>query len=292
VTADLHWGIRPKGDDATRQLVEYLRHQPPDVLVLAGDVGAGSQFAACLEIFRDLPCVKAVVPGNHDIWVEADDPRGDSLEVYRRHLPRICAEAGFHYLDGGPLVMAATGLAIVGSINWYDYTWSIDELKTRLPDWENRLKTKVFTRGRHNDARYVRWGLDDGKFTEVVVQTLETHLQRALKNAGKAIVVTHHPPVRDLGFPRQGERSIDALLWDAFTGNTRLEGLLLSRKEQIPFTICGHTHISREYAAGGMRGFNVGGDYDFKRLLILDWPAGTVEAKAFTWNAGSEGTDP
>ena len=38
VTADLHWGIRPRGDEATRLLVAFLEAEPPDVLVLAGDV--------------------------------------------------------------------------------------------------------------------------------------------------------------------------------------------------------------------------------------------------------------
>ena len=30
-----------------------------------------------------------------------------------------------------------------------------------------------------------------------------------------------------------------------------------------------------------MRGYNVGGDYHFKRLLRLSWPAGTVTATEF-----------
>src|SRR5438477_5995603 len=96
-TADLHWGARRRGDDATRALAAFLLAQPPDVLVLAGDIGAGEHFGACLALFDDLSCRKALVPGNHDIWVTAADPRGDSLQVYRQHLPRLSAEHGFHY---------------------------------------------------------------------------------------------------------------------------------------------------------------------------------------------------
>ena len=31
----------------------------------------------------------------------------------------------------------------------------------------------------------------------------------------------------------------------------------------------------------GMRGYNIGGDYHFKRLLMLDWPTGDVEVHVF-----------
>src|SRR5262245_56045709 len=104
-TADLHWGTRAAGDEATRMLVDFLRADPPDVLVLAGDIGAGGHFADCLTQFDDLSCRKALVPGNHDIWVQTGDARGDSLQVYQEHLPRLCREHGFHYLDQGPLLL-------------------------------------------------------------------------------------------------------------------------------------------------------------------------------------------
>src|SRR5262245_24317722 len=194
ITADQHWGIRTAGDEATQLLVAFLHAAPPDVLVLAGDVGAGDDFALCLALFADLPCRKTLVPGNHDIWVNPDDARGDSLEVYRRHLPRLCAEHGFHYLDNGPLHLPEAGLALVGSINWYDYSWSLDRLRVALPDWEEYLRRKCFSRGRHNDARFVRWPLDDAGFTAAVVATLGRHLAEVLDSGRQAIVVTHHPP--------------------------------------------------------------------------------------------------
>src|SRR5690349_2709882 len=113
LTADLHWGIRKAGDDATRLLIDFLKEEQPDVLVLAGDIGAGDDFSACLRLFGDLSCLKALVPGNHDIWVEDKDARGDSLQVYRQHLPRCCAQHCFHYLDAGPLLLPGGKLALV-----------------------------------------------------------------------------------------------------------------------------------------------------------------------------------
>src|SRR5947207_1535981 len=104
LTADLHWGIRPAGDVATTQLVADLAERPADIIVLAGDVGAGEDFARCLQLFANLPGRKALVPGNHDVWVTAEDQRGDSWHVYSEYLPRVCREFGFHYLDQGPLL--------------------------------------------------------------------------------------------------------------------------------------------------------------------------------------------
>jgi predicted phosphohydrolase len=282
-TADLHWGVRDSGDAATRLLIAELFDRPPDVLVLAGDVGAGDDFQRCLDLFDQLPARKALVPGNHDIWVAENDRRGDSLAVYRDHLPRLCEQHGFVYLDRQPLVLAEVGLALVGSINWYDYSWSIDKLPAVLPDWEERLRDKRFSRGRHNDSRFVRWALDDVRFTAEVVGTLERQLDAVFRQVPQAIVITHHPPFYGLNFPRPADEapSPDALLWDAFGGNRGMEALLARHAQKIPFAFCGHTHRARENRLEDIHGYNIGGDYHFKRLLVLDWPSGVMDAQDF-----------
>jgi len=282
ITADLHWGTHERGDEATRLLLQFLHEQRPDVLILAGDVGAGDHFEECLALLDDFTCRKALVPGNHDIWVTDNDSRGDSLQVYREHLPELCSAHDFHYLDQGPLVIPEVDLAVVGSINWYDYSWSIDQLRTRIHDWEERLRSKVFSRGRHNDARFVRWPIADGHFTSEVVTVLSQYLEDALTQVSQAIVVTHHPPFYGLSFPRLLPAiTVDGLLWDAFSGNRQLEAVLNRWKDRIPFAFCGHTHRARENKLGNIRGYNIGGDYHFKRLLWLDWPVGTVETHEF-----------
>jgi 3',5'-cyclic AMP phosphodiesterase CpdA len=282
VTADLHWGTHENGDQATELMLQFLRQQPPDLLILAGDIGAGDHFEECLTLFDDFTCRKALIPGNHDIWVSDSDSRGDSLQVYREHLPKISAIHGFHYLDHAPVIIPEADLAVVGSINWYDYSWSIDQLRTRVHDWEERLRGKTFSRGRHNDGRFVRWPLDDGRFTADVVNALTRHLEDSLAQVRQAIVVTHHPPFYGLTFPRlMPPMTVDGLLWDAFSGNQRLEAVLSRWNDRIPFVFCGHTHRARENKLGNIWGYNIGGDYHFKRLLWLDWPAGTVQAHEF-----------
>jgi predicted phosphohydrolase len=282
ITADLHWGHNPGGDEATRRLRDALARHAPDVLVLAGDVGAGQHFDECLALFADLPGRKALVPGNHDIWVTEGDARGDSLHVYQHHLPAVCQKYGFNYLDQHPLAWPEAGLALAGSINWYDYSWSLDMLRRTVPDWEERLRTKRFTRARHNDARFVRWPTDDVRFTEQVVTALERQLDTALDLANQILVVTHHPSFRALALPEHGpEPGLDEMLWDAFLGNRRLEDLLLRHAEHIPLVFCGHTHLVREATLGTIRGHNVGSDYHVKRLLLVEWPEGRVTAEQF-----------
>lgn len=282
ITADLHWGHR-KGQQATLRLAEHLRAQPPDVFVLAGDVGTGVLFEDCLRLFADLPSKKVVVPGNHDLWVSDEAVGYDSLALFERLLPEAAARQGFVYLDRESLVLPEAGLAIVGSINWYDYSWSLDKLRQLYPQEEPRLKTKRFSRGKHNDGNFVRWPIDDVTFTARVTAGLGARLAEAAVGDARLLVVTHHPPLRGLGFPREDAiaSDLDTLLWDAFCGNLTAEQLLGRHAERIAYTFCGHTHRAREAEWQGIRGHNVGGDYHFKRLLWLDWPAGTIAAREF-----------
>jgi predicted phosphohydrolase len=281
LTADLHWGHR-KGGDTVRLLASHLRREPPDLLVLAGDLGTGPAFEECLALFADVPCRKALVPGNHDIWVIEEGAPQDSLTVFEHVLPAVAARYDFHYLDHGPLVFPESDLALVGTINWYDYSWAIEGLRRCWPGEEDRLHTKRFTRGRHNDANFVRWELDDAQFTARIAERFEAHLSSALAQVGKVMVVTHHPPFYGLCFERPGPPVLlDSFLWDAFGGNRRLEEILERNADRIAFAFCGHTHRARENTLGGIRGHNIGGDYHFKRLLLLDWPSGAIEAHQF-----------
>src|SRR4029077_7378838 len=99
ITADLHFGHNRLGDEATRLLLQHLQEQPPDLLLLGGDIGTDDHFGECLALFQQLPCRKAIVPGNHDVWVADNDKRGDSLAVYEKHLPGLCKLHEYDYLD-------------------------------------------------------------------------------------------------------------------------------------------------------------------------------------------------
>lgn len=281
ITADLHWGHR-KGREPTELLVRHLLESPPEVLILAGDVGTAEFFEQCLELFAELDCRKVVLPGNHDLWVPLEEERFDSLELYEKILPEISRRQGFHYLDQEPLTFPEANLALVGGINWYDYSWSLEQIRQHFPQEEDRLKSKRFSRGKHNDANFVRWHLDDQSFTAQVRDRLHRHLEAVAGSGRRVLVVTHHPPIYPLGFPNPVEpMDLDRLLWDAFCGNVGVERLLQEYASQIAFAFCGHTHRAREVLWEGIRGYNIGGDYHFKRLLELDWPEGTVRESTF-----------
>jgi 3',5'-cyclic AMP phosphodiesterase CpdA len=280
ITADLHYGHNQRGDAATDLLHASLCADPPDLLLLGGDLGTDHHFAECLQLFSDLRCRQALVPGNHDIWVDEADHRGDSQRVYEKYLPAVAESFGVQYLDRGPLLLPEHRLAVVGTMNWYDYSWALPQLRARIPDWEERLQTKRFSRGRHNDARFVRWPFTDTTFTAAAVAAFTGHLEQALQAADHVLVLTHHPAFRGLNFPRQ-ELTDDSLLWEAFSGNVALEEVLARHAARIPFAFSGHTHRDRAGELAGIRGVNVGGDYHFKRLLRLDWPEQTVRAEVF-----------
>ena len=282
ITADLHFGHNRLGNDATQLLLQHLQAQAPDLLLLGGDIGTDEHFGECLQFFHALPCLKALVPGNHDLWVADNDHRGDSLGVYQQYLPGLCKSHGYHYLDDGPLILPDANLAIVGSINWYDYSWSLERMKAEIPNWQWHIENKAFSRGRHNDKRFIRWPSDDVSFTRDVVTKFETHLMQSLEQVEHALVMTHHPAFHGLSFPRATPaQGLDELLWEALSGNRGLELILEKHAPRIPLIFSGHTHRSAEAQLGPARGINIGGDYHFKRMLMVDWPAGTIETFIF-----------
>lgn len=279
ITADLHYGLRAAWDESILRLVEHVRGDPPDVLVIAGDIGVGRHFGRCLALFDGIACQKALVPGNHDLWVSDDFPDDDSLALHRYRLPQLAGERGFHYLGHGPLTLG-DDLAVAGTINWYDYSWADRAaLERLLPNYDHALRNKLFVGGWHNDGKRVVWPQTDGTFTHEVVDRFEGQILEC--TAPNIIAVTHHPPFRGLEYPKDGPMTADDHLWMGYTGNTRIEAVLAREAARIPFAFCGHTHRACETLWNGIRGFNVGGDYGWKRLLTLDWPGGTVKAREF-----------
>lgn len=280
ITADLHWGHR-RGMNANIQLIQSIEANPPDVLVLAGDIGSGDHFAECLQQFDFFQGEKCLVPGNHDIWVPRDSPE-DSWQRYQFQLPALCKEWGFHYLDQGPLLFPQEDLGLVGTMNWYDYSWALPRLPSVAPGEEHRLKSKRFLRGRHNDFNFVRWHLEDPEFTQIILEKFEQQLLATLDLVNQVIVIAHHPPIRELGFPPDATvEELDLLLWDAFSGNAAIESLLKEQKERISMLFCGHTHRARQCQIGPNQGINIGGDYHFKRLIRVDWPGRTTKVEEF-----------
>jgi predicted phosphohydrolase len=265
VTADLHWGLSRVGDAASRELARRVVELTPDVLALAGDVGEGEDFSRGLELFGDLSCTRLVVAGNHDLWMR--EPGASSLERYERGLAGIAVEQGFHYLDAEPYLAPRGIEAVVGSINWYDYSFADPEVEREIPNARSMYAAKLFPRARHNDGRYVRLEMSDEEFTGRVVERFRAHLA-SLNGVNKLIVIQHHPPLEELFYP--GPRtSADQRFWLAYTGNRRMQEAVLA-DPRITTVLCGHTHAFQSVEIEGRRCRNIGSDYDRKRLVLLD----------------------
>jgi len=270
VTSDLHWGLSPAGDAATLELVRRVEELAPDAFAVAGDVGEGESFVRCLELFARLRCPRLVVPGNHDLWTR--DPEASSHERYRQGLPREASTAGFHYLDRHPVTSTDGSIGIVGSINWYDYSFADPVVEREHPEAPEMYRAKLFPNGQHNDGRFVRLSMSDAEFTGEVVSRFKAHVTELPASVEQVIAIQHHPPVRELFYPTP-LTSTYQLFWLAYTGNRRMQEAVLA-EPRVKTVICGHTHAACEADVQGKRCINIGGDYHFKRLLLLDTDTG------------------
>jgi len=119
-----------------------------------------------------------------------------------------------------------------------------------------------------------------------VTAKLAMHLEQA---KSRMIVVAHHPPSYGLSFPGRGRVELDRTCGDAFAGNVGVEQLLRGTRSGSATCFCGHTHRARRNVLGPIVGYNVGSDYPFKRLLVLDGVGGRGGAPvrrgvaALTW---------
>lgn len=264
-TSDLHYGVCPDGDAATRRLAAHLSGaRSTDVLLLAGDLGVGDEkIAECLALFKNFPGAKLAVPGNHDVWVQPDAPI-DSRER-RERLPKLFRDAGFHPLEEAPITIDGIGFA--GCMGWYDYSFR-DE---RLGYPENCYATKCEPDSEEpvwGDAGHVRWPWSDAEVAAQEAERLEAQLQQ-LAQAREVVVVTHHLPTSRLLFH---PRALIPRYWrfvNAFLGSERL-GEVITRYPRVRLAICGHNHLPREATIGSQRFVSVGSNYERKALLSYD----------------------
>ncbi len=234
VTSDLHLGITKEAH--IRQLAERIEAERPDLTVLAGDIGEGLQnFQMCLRLFSHLPGTVAVLAGNHDVWAHGHH---HSQELWLRHLPEAVRDAGMLWLEDD--VWRQNGIAVAGSIGWYDYS-AVDP--TIPPHSPEHFATQK--RNYNMDARYVDWPWADGEFATHVGDALCARLSQldADPDISSTIVVTHVPlfdvqMARKPADPRWG-------FSNAYFGNLTLGQRILQSKK-LRVVISGHTHVGRE----------------------------------------------
>jgi hypothetical protein len=242
-----------------------------EIAVLAGDVGEGSAaFRRCLAVVRSrFGGDVLVLCGNHDLWNAPgyNRPARGSRELWEEILPRAMADAGCIDLERS--VWRRGGLAVAGSIGWYDYSATPD----RPPNPWAYYEVNKFRQS--NDADFIDWEFSDRQFAAEVGRGLVARLGRLELDPGTdAVLVATHMPL----FERQLAGGYDHTYW----GNLTLGGEV-SRFAKVRWVVSGHTHAFARGAvprAGGadMLVATVPSDYGRPGFVVVD-----TEASADAW---------
>jgi hypothetical protein len=233
VTSDLHLGITTEPE--LRALAERIAAEQPDLTILAGDIGEGlANVRGCLRLFERLPGQVAVLMGNHDLWQHGND----SQTLWENLLPQAVRDAGMIWLEDATWLR--DGVAVVGSMAWYDYS-AVDPAVPPYPaEWFANYKAQY-----NPDAIYINWPWSDLEMAQMLGDALVERAQMLEDDptVKATLVVTHVPLYRVQMFYKPGD-----LRWgtgNAYFGNMTLGQRLLPMRK-LRRVISGHTHIGRE----------------------------------------------
>jgi 3',5'-cyclic AMP phosphodiesterase CpdA len=278
--ADLHFPRQ--GRDWCAELARRMCGSGADVLVLAGDIATGKEdaYRALLGLFEGFAGPKLFVPGNHDLWGEADDR--NTPQRYRGQLKEIVERYGFRYLPGAPL--EHEGIGFVGSAGWYDYGFRqrtspqseirVTPLRALPGDPTTRLRTMNGCRnipwedlttthyaGRAllwtddgqlqsmlwNDAVYVDWGEDDASVARRMATEVQADIDRLGEGVDTLVAVYHCVPFEAL--LGGAAEDVGLAYCRAFMGS-HLLGEVLLRDERFRLALCGHAHHQKVLEIG------------------------------------------
>ncbi|HEU5348186.1 MAG TPA: metallophosphoesterase [Ktedonobacterales bacterium] len=233
VTSDLHLGITTEQE--LRALAEQIAAEQPELTVLAGDIGEGlANIRACLRLFEQLPGQVAVLMGNHDLWMHGND----SQALWEELLPGAVRDAGMIWLDDA--IWRGDGIAVVGSMAWYDYSAVDPTIPPQTTEWYAANK------GQYDpDAIYINWKWSDLEMAQMLGDALVKRMESLEDDptVQAVMVVTHVPLYRVQMFYKPGN-----VRWgtgNAYFGNMTLGQRLLTMRK-LRRVISGHTHIGRE----------------------------------------------
>ena len=234
ITSDLHLGITSVA--ILRTLVSTIAAEEPDLTVLAGDIGEGMlNVVECLKLFAQLPGEVAVLAGNHDVWARANY---SSQDLWERRLPEAVQAASMLWLE--ETVWQRDGVAVAGSLAWYDYSAADPTIPPYPPAFFAERK------GCYNlDAKYVHWPWSDQEFAARLGDALCERLQGLEADSSvRSVLVVSHVPL----FEEQMCRKPYDPHWglsNAYFGNLTL-GQQVLEMSKVQAVVSGHTHIGLE----------------------------------------------
>jgi hypothetical protein len=180
---------------------------------------------------------RAVVAGNHDIWLPERGPgRANSAFRFRDELPTLVESADCVWLEGTSTII--NGVAIAGTIAWYDYS-AVD------PSIQDTLEGFAQKKRYYNmDALRIDWPYTDPDFAALVSGPFLGTLDRleADSSVRQTVVVTHVPLLECQMCRKPHDRE-----WgfsNAYFGNLTLGAQVIQRKK-VTHIISGHTHVGR-----------------------------------------------
>ncbi len=265
VTADIHLGIT----DLPRvmKLINDIAAEKPDMVAIAGDIGEGpDNIEIVLQEFKRLGVPVGVVAGNHDVWNA--DKTCPSKVLFETRIPKITKAAGATWLETENLIHE--GIALVGSIAWYDY--SAQDPVQKASSEECRRRKRDYDA----DAWMVDWEWNDLEFCEIIQPPFEQRLKSAQENENvREIVLITHSPIFDAQVTRKPQDRRWAFS-NAYYGNLTF-GEIASRFSKVTHAVAGHTHSGRDSVIDvegrKMRVVTLPAEYGDPVCLVLDLPA-------------------
>ncbi len=244
ITSDLHLGITKR--EEIEPLVETIAATRPDLTVIAGDIGEGeANIRDCLALFQGMPGEVGVLGGNHDVWALSAPWRlggPDSQEMWERVLPGAVRDAGMRWLEEES--WRSGGLAVAGSIAWYDYSGAAEDIPPQTEEYWIEFKRTPLTDGRllNPDSKFINWPWSDVAFATACADALVERMTGLEADAGveSVLLVTHVPIFREQLIIRA-----DVPRWgygNAFFGNLTL-GERVRGMRKLRAVVSGHTHI-------------------------------------------------
>lgn len=284
ITADLHYDVA-RSREPTETLAREVCRRGGDVLLIVGDSSATDLrvLDRLFELFESFSGAKLAVAGNHELWTAAG---ADSLHRYENELAAACSRNGVHYLDQSPIVL--DGVAFVGSVGWYDYSFRPSLLRIPLRFFQHKVAPGAAARmeehrhlvdgsddlceaamqitTRWMDGVRVRLPMSDVAFTEHLAAKLRRHLDAVHDGAARVIAAVHHLP-----FAEMVPHSIipDWEFATAYHG-AELFGEVLLDYPNVSHVFSGHCHRERRCEKRHLKCMSIGSTYTEKRYEVLD----------------------
>ncbi len=262
ITANLLY--TPGRHDMLSRMAERMMKERPDVLILAGNLGVGAtHFADALTLFDGADCQRLLIAGNQDLWCPVDRIQSD--ELWASHLPAAADQHGFHWLEGGNIILDEIGFC--GTLAWYDYSGRDAELGYSAEQYEE-LKGLV-----SEDARFIQWHYTDRQFSAMLAAAFADRLHTLVHRGDvtDVVVVTFFPV---FGLAKYIDANdIQARFRSAFESNINL-GRIIAPKEKVRYVISGFGERSiRQRMEFGMHSFNtmlVGSAVDMPSYVLVN----------------------